>query len=158
MDKTYPGLTMSNYTFLYQWKRSLYDVDMKRWKADKKEKKRTHQMRVIEKIVNPTLGFEVKHFHIFGTLKKTESEIHNTIPTRKTVAAENDYYLFEDLRKKQPHAVQYNHLYSSMQPKTGTLSVSMPPSSISYTDIKKPLSSDESHGQSSKTPGQSNSK
>jgi hypothetical protein len=40
------------------------------------------QIRIIDKISNPTLGFEVENFKLFGDLKKTTTQIHNTIPSQ----------------------------------------------------------------------------
>ncbi|XP_053399373.1 uncharacterized protein LOC128557008 [Mercenaria mercenaria] len=114
MDLKNPGLSQSDYTFLYQWNRSLTDLDLKRRKADKRERDRM-QIRIIEKIANPTLGFEVENFKLFGGLKKTTTEIHNTLPSLDTVSAERECNSFEDKRRRQPHAVKYNNFYGCIQ-------------------------------------------
>ena len=52
---------------------------MKRRKAAAKERKRL-QINVIENIANPSLKFELENFKLFGDLKKSDTEVHNTIP------------------------------------------------------------------------------
>lgn len=84
------GPFLKTYNFLYclrlisalffQWNRTLTDLDLKRRKADKREKERM-QIPFIEKLANPTLGFEVENFKMFGSLRKTVTEIHNTVPS-----------------------------------------------------------------------------
>ncbi|XP_060566243.1 uncharacterized protein LOC132725173 isoform X2 [Ruditapes philippinarum] len=114
MDLKNAELTLSNYTFLYQWNRGLTDLDLKRKKADKRERDRM-QIRIIDKISNPTLGFEVENFKLFGDLKKTTTQIHNTIPSQDTVSAEKECIHFEDQRRRQPHIAKYNHFYGCIQ-------------------------------------------
>ena len=52
---------------------------MKRRKAAEKERERL-KIDVIENIANPSLKFEIEHFKLFGSLRKSETEVHNTIP------------------------------------------------------------------------------
>ena len=52
---------------------------MKRRKAAEKERERLN-IDVIENISNPSLKFEIEHFKLFGALKKSSTEVHNTIP------------------------------------------------------------------------------
>lgn len=144
-----PVLSIRDYTFLYQWKRSLTDVDMKRRKAAEKERERL-KIDVIENIANPSLKFEIEHFKLFGSLRKSETEVHNTIPNTTTVCAEKDYIEFEHHRKRQPHDVGYNNFYGCIKdeankprtPQSRPLTVDLPSSSRSVaTNISSPSKS-----------------
>lgn len=66
--------------FFFQWKRSLTDVDMKRRKNEQRERSRM-DINIIEQITSPTLSFELENFKFYGKLNKTETEIHNTLPS-----------------------------------------------------------------------------
>ncbi|XP_052796007.1 uncharacterized protein LOC128228632 isoform X1 [Mya arenaria] len=129
------------------WKRTLTDIDMKRRKADMRERDRM-QFRIIDKITSPTLSFELENFKLFGKLNKTETHIHNTIPTTETVAAEKDYIEFDKMRKSQPQAVTYTSFYKNIQGEVKKPKTPKTPSAIAFSGIEKQTSSEESRGQS----------
>lgn len=53
---------------------------MKRRKSQQRERDRM-QIRIIEQIASPTLSFELENFNLYGKLRKTQTEIHNTLPS-----------------------------------------------------------------------------
>ena len=53
---------------------------MKRRKSDRRVRDRL-QIKIIESIAKPTLGFELENFQHYGQLRKTATEIHNTLPS-----------------------------------------------------------------------------
>ncbi|KAL4230026.1 hypothetical protein ACF0H5_010413 [Mactra antiquata] len=135
MDKKNPTLSLSDYIFLYQWKRTLTDVDLKRRRAEKRERDRMH-IRIIDKIASPTLSFEVENFKLFGDLKKTETEIHNTVPSNETVTAERDYIEFENMRRRKPHAAHYKNFYGCIQSEANKPRTPSRPTSVALSGIE----------------------
>lgn len=132
------GYTLSK----IKWRRWLSDLSKKRQRAEQNEKQRM-QVQIMDKVANPTLGFEVEHFKLFGALKKAETEVRNTMPTSKTVVAETDYNIFNDFRKKQPHAVQYDRFYGFMQTQAKTPRIPKISTSLSYSVVRKSLRTDQ---------------
>ncbi|XP_052277102.1 uncharacterized protein LOC127876153 isoform X2 [Dreissena polymorpha] len=127
------------------WKRSMTEIDLKRRRADMRERDRM-QIKIITKLDSPTLGFEVENFRLFNRLRKTETAIHNTIPTLDTVNAEKDYITFERLRKSQPHAVTYTSFYNTIQGEARKPRTPKTPSAIAYSGIELSPSSARSRG------------
>ena len=66
---------------------------MKRRKAAEKERERLN-IDVIENISNPSLKFEIEHFKLFGALKKSSTEVHNTIPNNTSKYQKNAWLTF----------------------------------------------------------------
>lgn len=100
------------------WKRSYTELEMKRKRRAESEKVRM-KINVIDRMAESSLRFELENFHLFGSLRKVEPEIHNTLPSNETVCAEKDYISFEKVRKMRPHAVKYNDFYGCIKDEAG---------------------------------------
>ncbi|XP_059177055.1 uncharacterized protein LOC131956556 [Physella acuta] len=69
-------------------------------------------------LVNPPLvrdfTFDVQHFNIYRTLKRTRTVVKNTLPTSSMIETEHSINTFETSRRLQPEKTNYKEFYRSL--------------------------------------------
>nr|KAG5711676.1 hypothetical protein BaRGS_016858 [Batillaria attramentaria] len=79
-----------------------------------------------------TVNFEVETFKIFGKLRKTETEVHNSLPTLETIQTEKSLLSFEEKRRQSPDNADYGHFYRSLMSSITPAPSSRAPSAITF--------------------------
>ncbi|KAK3099201.1 hypothetical protein FSP39_000950 [Pinctada imbricata] len=59
---------------------------------------------------------EVRKFNLYGTLRKSKTEIHNTLPSPELIEREIKYIEFDQERRVHPHTVEYKEFYRYLTP------------------------------------------
>ncbi|XP_048773763.1 uncharacterized protein LOC125678976 isoform X2 [Ostrea edulis] len=78
---------------------------------------RTEETLIIPGIFRPpSVQVEVRKFNLYGNLRKSNTEIHNTLPSPELIEREIRYIAFEDERRNKAQQVEYKDFYRFLTP------------------------------------------
>eukprot|EP00105_Crassostrea_gigas_P009648 XP_011424679.1 PREDICTED: uncharacterized protein LOC105326373 isoform X1 [Crassostrea gigas] len=83
----------------------------------RRHRHRTEETLTIPGIFRPpSVQVEVRKFNLYGTLRKSKTEIHNTLPSPELIQREVRFIAFEDERRNKAQQVGYKDFYGFLTP------------------------------------------
>ncbi|GFO34783.1 hypothetical protein PoB_006128800 [Plakobranchus ocellatus] len=67
-----------------------------------------------------TVNFQVENFQLVGELRRTKTEVRNSLPTQKTIQTEQILDWFDETRRKTPDSADYETFYRKLLDNMGT--------------------------------------
>ncbi|RUS85853.1 hypothetical protein EGW08_006405 [Elysia chlorotica] len=61
-----------------------------------------------------SLSFQVRNFQLCGELRRTNTEVKNSLPTRVTIETEQILNWFDETRKSTPDSADYDTFYKKL--------------------------------------------
>ncbi|XP_061163801.1 uncharacterized protein LOC133172956 [Saccostrea echinata] len=82
-----------------------------------RQRPRTEETLTIPGIFRPpSVQVEIRKFNLYGNLRKSNTEIHNTLPSPELIEREVRYIAFEDERRNKAQQVEYKDFYRFLTP------------------------------------------
>ncbi|GFR73135.1 hypothetical protein ElyMa_005722200 [Elysia marginata] len=84
-----------------------------------------------------SVSFQVQNFQLCGELRRTKTEVKNSLPTQKTIETEQILNWFDETRKYTPDSADYDKFYTKLVENIDAHKYSKPGRQNNYQSIEK---------------------